>query len=185
MKTTLLPRSRLCYFGLAVALAACGSSGGGGGGGGGGGDDDDETPDAPKVAIVDAPAGIVGLGQKCNQANPCMGDTPVCLTFKEGSDGICSKTCVESASFMTDGMAIPGPFTPNPTTQNGACQAVFSGSVGAAVCGVPHSLMPNETLKPNKPYTVAFACGISCGAGDACPTGLTCNSAGGPKLCVP
>ncbi|MGE0548379.1 MAG: hypothetical protein AB7O24_02320 [Kofleriaceae bacterium] len=172
---------RLFGFAAVLALVSCGGSGGSG-------DDDDDTPDAA-VVLLDAPppkpAELTGLGQKCGMGLPeCPTNAPQCAGFTANAAvGICTAVCVESSSFMTDAMGMPGPFDPAPETGNGVCTAAFSGTIGTAGCGVPFNLMPNDNpIKPNTTYTVLFACGIACEPDNSCPGGLTCNA---QKLCVP
>ncbi len=166
---------------LFLSLAFTGLAGcGGDDGDDGGGQVDAPETDAPSVdAAIDA-APLMGLGQLCQpsmQGADCPQNAPGCLTFAAGATmGICTNICVQSATFMTNAQSQPGPLTPDPSTQNAVCTGIYTGSVGTAACSVPVNQQPAGALQPNTNYTVAVVCGIQCGAGNACPTGLTCNT---------
>jgi hypothetical protein len=185
MRSNRLVLSSILLF-VGFAVPACG-----------GGDDGDGTGtiDAPIDsagggidAAVDAAAGLMGLGQPCvvaMQGADCPTTANGCLSFAQGATmGICTKICVNSATFMTNAQSQPGPLTPDPATQNAMCTAIYTGTVGTAVCAVPVNRMPAGALGPNMTYTVAVTCGIQCGSGNACPSGLTCNAQLG-NLCTP
>jgi len=160
---------------FAVSMsAACGDDGGGGGGG---------NVDAPIVidAPPDAPPELTGLGKRCT---PSMGgadcpNTLGCLgpVGSTTNNGMCTTQCIMNATFMTDAQSVGGAITPNPSTQDAVCTAAYTGTIGTAACNSPFGLTPAHTmLMPNTTYTVQYACGITCGANNACPTGLTCNA---------
>ena len=165
-----------------LSLAACG--GGDDGGGGGGGDDAPDANDQVVVPDANEPVALMGLGQRCvpaMQNADCPATAPACLSAgAAATTGICSKVCVASSTFMTNGATppVPGAFNPDPTTQNGQCTAIFTGTAGTAACNTPANLTPaHNPLMANTTYTVLFACGIQCGAGNTCPGDLTCNTA--------
>ena len=84
-----------------------------------------------------------------------------------------------NTTFMTHGANLPvrGPFTPSPAAQDKMCTAIYSATVGTGACNTPVKFMPATPLQPNTNYTVLMVCGITCGAGNACAGGLTCNTA--------
>lgn len=169
-----------------VGLAACGGS-----------DDDDGsgTPiDAPMQQSIDAAVQIDGataaggLGQVCNQAMPCPTNASSCLFFSDpnapGAKGFCSLTCATQQMNMPNAQ---GQF-PRPATGDATCAAAFAaGQPGMPVCGVilsgtlappvPAGQQPN----PATTYTYDAACIVTCGAGNTCPTGLTCQQG----ACIP
>ena len=155
--------------------------------GGGGGDDGGNNPDAaPADAAPDAAPALTGLGQRCGQGLPaCPAGFNGCLVQNQGAVGICSKTCVASLMFTTNANNPPGIMTinPVPTSQNAACQAVYTGTVGTGTCEALLNIMPAPPLQPNTNYTAAAACVVKAGAGNACPQGLTFQMATG--WCVP
>ncbi|MEZ4398887.1 MAG: hypothetical protein R3B06_02650 [Kofleriaceae bacterium] len=169
-----------------AGLAACG----GDDGGGGGGIDAAVSIDAPNGTVdaaIDAPNSVPGLGMTCNpQANPsmCPAGAPICLTFN-GTTGFCSLVCASQQMNQPNAM---GQF-PRPPAGDPACQAAFSGAAGMPLCGV----ILSNTLQPPIPqggqpmagttYTYDAACAVVCGAGNTCPSNLTCDTARG--LCLP
>jgi hypothetical protein len=173
----------LAVVSMAVGLAACG-----GGDDGGSGEIDAPSIDAVGTGVdagPDAAAGLTGLGQLCVGAMggaDCPSTANGCLTFG-GAMGICTKACVASAMFTTNAQSQPGPLSPDPATQDAMCTAIYTGTVGTAACAIPANQMPSGALMPNTTYTVVVACGIRCGANNACPSGLTCNAQS--MLCTP
>ncbi len=163
-----------------LTLAGCGGSGDGGDDTGG---DDTADVDA-NTGMPDAmeSTALMGLGQRCVPAMmgaDCPASANGCLSAAGETTGICTKACVASATFMTNGATppVPGPLTPDPSAQNGMCTAIFTGDVGTASCNTPVNLMPaHNPLMANTTYTVLVACGITCGAGNACPGDLTCDT---------
>jgi hypothetical protein len=158
-------------------LFACG--GDDGGGGGGGMPDAKVFTDAP--AQMDAPpAMLMGLGQKCvpsMMGADCPSSANGCLSFASGAtSGICTKLCVASGTFMTDAMSQPTNVNPDPTTQNATCTAIYSGTTGSGACEAFVNIMPAPPLQANMNYTFAAACIVKCGAGNTCPSGLTCDT---------
>jgi hypothetical protein len=159
---------------LSAPLVACGEDDGGG----------DRAPvDAPKPvdAAVDAPAQLMGLGQKCvpsMQGADCPTSAPGCLSFgQNATSGICSKLCVQNGTFSTDSNANPTNMNPpDPTVNNSVCAAIYTGTVGSGVCNAYVNQMPPGNLQPNSNYTFQVACAVGCGANNACPTGYTCDT---------
>ncbi len=170
---------------VSLTLGACG---------GGGGDDDDGTAidssiDSPSAdAGIDGSTALTGLGQPCvaaMQGADCPANANGCLTFTANATmGVCTKVCVQSATFMTNAQNQPGPLTPDPAAQNAMCTAIYTGTVGTAVCAVPVNRTPTGALAPNTTYTVVVTCGIQCGTGNTCPGNLTCNTGLG-NICTP
>jgi len=168
----------LAVLALSLGLLACG----------GGDDDDDGDGSGTTDAAVDGAsspdaspdaATLTGLGQACvpaMQGADCPASAPGCLSSQGAATGFCTKLCVQTVTFMTDAQNQPGPFTPDPATQDAMCTAIFTGAVGTAECSVPVNITPALPLQPNTNYTASFACGIACGAGNACPGSLTCNT---------
>lgn len=166
-------------FALVLGFVACG------GGGGDDGDDDGTTIDAP-TSNIDAPGGNVdapaagALGQICNTTMTCPSSAMLCLRFSaSAANGYCSLVCAPGQMNMPNAQ---GQFPRPPTTTDAACVAQFSGTVGTPICGVvlSNTLQPpvpqGQQPNPQTTYTYDAACIITCGAGNACPTGLTCQS---------
>jgi hypothetical protein len=127
----------------------------------------------------DAPAGLVGLGQICGLGtDPCPSDTPRCLLTEGGTsfNGFCSKTCIDNGTFMTDADAKPQNVTPPLSSGDGACTAIYAGTIGTGACVATVDVMPALPLQPNTSYTFKAACVVKCAADGACPTGLACNA---------
>jgi hypothetical protein len=159
------------FVSMALALVACGDDGGSPG------------VDAPPMvdAGPDAPGPLMGLGQRCI---PSMGgadcpDPLGCLGNPASTmpDGMCTAVCAMNTMFMTDAQGAPGNPTPDPTAQNATCASMYTGGIGTAGCNSPFGLTPaHNPLMASTNYTVSWACGIQCGAGNTCPTGYTCTS---------
>lgn len=139
--------------------------------------------DAPRLvdAKVDAPvSGIHGLGQRCGTNLPDCAADQMCFPTADPNASYCTKICY-SGTFTTDSDA--GPITfPDSTPGDPACAAIYSaGPQGTPSCETPYNFVPSPPLGADTEYSVDFACAISCGAGDACPTGLHCDA----TICVP
>lgn len=168
--------SRLFVMSLFVgaALTACGDDGG------------TSTPDAPIVVIdaaPDAPAALTGVGQKCGTGLPaCPANASQCVGF-QGTTQWCTPLCLENGSGTTNAQGQLTATTPAPN--NGACTGAFTGTAGMAVCGVILAITPMDNpLVANKAYTgISLACVVACGASNACPTGMTCNTT--QMICLP
>jgi hypothetical protein len=180
------PRSWLLLTVCLFALVACA-------GGDSEGDDDgidasitvdagpaDAEPADARPPDPDPDAGQGGLGQICDQSTPCPADAPLCTVASSGSArGACTAVCAADFAFMTNG-------TGNPTTTPGAtstatCTAIFDGTAGTPACltFLLETFDPAVTgtaPAPSTAYTADVACAIRCGAGNACPTGLTCSN---------
>jgi hypothetical protein len=161
----------VCTAGL---VAACGS------------DSNTTKVDAPAVVVdapkaIDAPAALVGLGQKCNAQMPCTAPA-TCLSKQGDAFGFCSTECHHQSGFMTDAnkqiVATSVMITP---ADDAKCTATYTGTVGTAACFLPLNVTPAPPLAANTAYKFDAYCQINCGAGNTCPTGLTCNSG----ICVP
>ena len=173
MRTTRL--SLLSVLVASFALAACGGDDGGG----------VTLPDAPPVT-PDAPAALMGLGQRCGTGLPaCPAGFDGCLVQSMGAVGVCSKTCLASLQFTTNAMTPPGimTFNPAPTTGTGVCTPLYTGTIGSGSCEALLNITPAPPLQPNTTYTAAAACVVKAGAGHVCPNGLTFQMATG--WCVP
>jgi hypothetical protein len=155
-----------------IALVACGDDGGSSG------PDAKVFQDAP---TPDAPVGLTGLGKRCvvaMQGADCPMAAPGCLSFAAGATmGICTNVCQMNTTFTTNAQSVPGPLTPDPALQNGKCTAIYSATVGTAACDTPVNITPAPPFQPNTNYTTLMVCGITCGAGNTCAGGLTCNTA--------
>ncbi|MFN0246937.1 MAG: hypothetical protein ACKV2T_08505 [Kofleriaceae bacterium] len=71
--------------------------------------------------------------------------------------------------------------TITPAPNNATCQAAFSATVGTPVCALILGgyQPPHNPFMANMTYTMlTLECAIGCGAGNTCPTGLTCNMGG-------
>jgi hypothetical protein len=163
-----------------------------------GGDDDggNATPDAkvfmdaPKV-FMDAPPGqgLTGLGQKCDQANPCpamMDCISLGLGGGSASTSYCTPHCLDDATGMTNAMAQLATTTPAP--DNAKCTAAYSGgAVGMPACGVILAITPMDSpLVANKAYTmIDLGCVILCSTGMTCPAGTSAKTAGSNCFCFP
>jgi hypothetical protein len=159
-------------FAAAVALVACG------------GDDGGSTP---ADTMPDTPMAVMGIGKRCGMGGgQCDANAPICLSLMQGGPGFCSALCLDNGAGTTNAMAAfpQGSLTPAPNPQ--LCTAAFSAPAGMAVCGTVIETVPaHNPLMANTAYTgVDIACLIACGAGNACPTGLTCDTARG-NLCLP
>jgi hypothetical protein len=155
-------------------------------GGGGSG----KTPDAAVQvdAAIDAPASITGIGQPCvvaMQGADCPAGTDGCLSGGTATMGICTKLCVgptPPGTFKTDAQAaipIPpaaGAPAPDPATKNSVCSGAYTGTVGTSACDTFVNVMPAPPLVANTNYTFLAACTVTCGAGNTCPSPLTCNA---------
>lgn len=149
---------------LVSALVACGGS---------------DKPPPP-----DAPAALVGLGQPCALA---MGgadcpDQMGCLGFDGNpTTGMCSLLCVgpQGATMVVDGTGqptvTPAPGGAGPTM---TCTSAYTGGVGTAGCLAIVLWTPmDEPLQTGKTYTdVGVVCTIACGADNACPGTMRCNT---------
>ena len=160
------------FLSIILALGACGDDGGG------------TTVDAmPMIdAAPDAPAATVGLGQICGQGMPaCPTQAPACLTAMGDTVGFCSALCADNAMGMTDAQGDLPLANVTPAPNQGACTAAFSASVGTPACALILGgyQPPHNPMMANMPYTmIDLACAIACGAGNTCPTGLTCQMGG-------
>ncbi len=164
------------------ALLACGDDGGKGGGGG---------ADAPKAFLdapvpQDAPAGLTGLGQKCDPAMnnaDCPANAKTCIGLQGGTATYCTPDCLTNGTATTNAQGQITTTTPAPSTT--ACSGAFSGTVGGAACGVILAYTPMDaTLMPNKTYTgIQLGCVITCSAAGACPTGFTASGTGAQCIC--
>ncbi len=173
--------SFLISFVLGSALVACGGDDGPSGG--------VDAPPATVDAAPDAPAALMGLGQRCVPSMggaDCPGDLG-CLgpSTSTTNNGMCTTQCAMNVMFTTNAQGgvppqgMTGAETPNPAASNGTCTAAYTGGIGTAACNSPFGLTPAPSggmLAPNTTYTVQYACGINCGANNTCPTGLTCNT---------
>jgi len=68
-----------------------------------------------------------------------------------------------------------------PAPNQGACTAAFTASVGTPACALLlGGYQPADNpMMANKAYTmITIECAISCGTGNTCPTGLTCQMGG-------
>lgn len=154
-------------------VVACGDDGG------------SSAPDAKiflDASVDGPPAALTGLGQRCGMGLPaCPANAPGCVTFTQGATmGICTDSCVDAGTFMTNAQGQPGVPTPNPVMQDGMCTPIYTGSIGVAQCNTLVNIMPapqGGVFQPNTSYTFVAVCGIACGAGNTCPGGLTCNTA--------
>jgi len=150
--------------------------------------DDGNNPDAKQLdakVFMDAPAGVSGLGQKCGSGLPaCPTNAANCigLRFSNGTttNFYCTPFCDQNASAMTGSNGqfptTASGYTPPPDVS--ICAGAYSGSVGTPGCGVPTSWTPMDSPPiANKNYTgINLACFVVCGAGSACPAGLTCTN---------
>jgi hypothetical protein len=195
----------LFAFGL-IFLVAC--AGGDGGADDDGGDDDavdaaprpdaDEgdddgdgdgpadagTPDAEPEPDGGPVSGEGGLGQTCNQTTPCPADAPICtIASASATTGMCTALCAEDYAFTTDAAGnVPLP----PAGSNAACAAIFEGTAGTAACATFLTTSFQPPLTGPRPaastaYTADVMCGIRCGTGNACPSGLRCTN----QFCQP
>lgn len=169
------------FVSMIVTLAACGDDGGSSG-----------TPDAAIDAAPDAPAALMGLGQTCvvaMQGADCPSNAPGCLSYTQGATmGVCTNICVMDGTFMTDAdsMLVPASFNPNPTSRDSVCQGLYTGdAMGTPTCSALTARTPAGNLMPSTTYTFSMACEISCGAGNTCPAGLTCNTDPAILACTP
>jgi len=178
-------RSRLIFVSLSALSimflhAACGGDDGGGGGGG--------LPDASvkmdAAVQMDAPAAIMGLGQKCDQSTPCPQSAPTCVRVGTSTVGFCSLLCHADAQMKTDANGQISTQT-DTSADNPKCAAIFTASPGTGVCGMPVNVSPTPTNPPQKNTTFTYQahCVVQCGAGNSCPAGLTCNTQ--VMWCVP
>jgi hypothetical protein len=165
---------------FAGAVAACSSSSNSG---------SSATPDAG-AAVDGSTSGDGGASSVKALGQPCVvamsgADCPTteygCLSFgATATMGICSLKCVSAGAITTDAQGE----IPLTAAQEATCTGAFAGTVGTAACAVVLSTVPAENpLIANKMYTVDIACGIVCGTGNTCPSGLTCSTADG--LCEP
>jgi hypothetical protein len=165
---------------MVLALVGCGDDGG-------------STVDAgPSDASVDASSALTGLGQRCvvaMQGADCPTNAPGCLSYVQGAAmGVCTNICVMDGTFMTNAQSQPDPasFMPNPTTRDSVCQGIYTGDAsGVPSCSALTARTPTGALGPNMTYTFSLACEISCGAGNTCPGGLTCNTDPNIMACTP
>lgn len=169
------------FVSMFLAVAACGDDGGSAGVDGGGVD-----------AAPDGPAALTGLGQKCvvaMQGADCPQTAPGCLSYVQGATmGVCTNICVKDGTFMTNNATPVGiaSFNPDPSTKNGDCAALYTGgSSGVPTCSALTARTPTGALVANTTYTFSMACEISCGAGNTCPAGLTCNTDPAIQACTP
>jgi hypothetical protein len=138
------------------------------------GDDDSSDPPPP----VENPA-AVGIGQVCDEANPCPEEAPLCLVFSQtATQGMCTASCGETP-IPEGGQAQP----PDPNLDM-VCPT-YSGS-GTSICGLGLGGEPGAT-------TQEWACAVLCGTYDTgmgsvelgeCPGGLTCGK-DQANLCSP
>jgi len=150
----------------------------------GGDDGDGGTVDAPVIVVdapmIDAPPMLTGLGQRCSQTEACPTSAPNCLSTAGATVGFCSQVCLTggSATSSATGTLPLAMITPAPN--NAPCTAAFSATVGTPVCALRTAIVPNDNpLVANKAYTgIELHCAIGCGAGNTCPTGLTCTGGG-------
>jgi hypothetical protein len=169
---------------VVVVLAACGGS-------------SSKNPDAAthdSKTFQDAPAGtLVGLGQKCTTPSQCPANAPDCvgiaLSGGTASTQWCTPHCDDAAAAKTDASGnfpnSAGGYTPAPDPSK--CGAAYTGgTVGQPACGLLLGWTPMDNPpKPNKNYTgISIGCVVACGTGNACPTGMTCNTSAG-NLCLP
>ncbi len=150
----------------------------------GGDDGDGGTPDAPPIVVdapmIDAPAMLMGLGQRCSASMPCPTSAPNCLSTAGATVGFCSQVCVTGGSATSSATGTLPLASITPAPNNAACTAAFSGTVGTAICALRTAITPNDNpLVANKAYTgIELHCAIACGTGNTCPTGLTCSMGG-------
>ncbi len=170
----------LASLSCVVLAAACGDDGGSSDADG----DITVTPDSPTVAIdaapaIDAPAALMGLGQRCipTMMNAdCPTNAPVCAGLANGNgQAYCTPTCLTGGTATTTAQGQITSTTPAPNPA--ACTGAFSGSTGGATCGILLAYNPTGALTPNTAYTdIVLGCVVTCTAG-ACPGGMTCNTA--------
>jgi hypothetical protein len=132
--------------------------------------------------------GISGLGQHCGSGFPaCPANAPDCIAVAIGSaasPSYCTPHCLDGGSGTTNNQGQLTATTPPP--DNTKCSAAYTGgSVGTPACGLLLSYMPMDVpLKKNMTYTsIVLGCVVACGAGNTCPTGMTCNATA--KFCFP
>jgi hypothetical protein len=192
---------------LVSGAAACGGDDGGDGGSDNNNDDTADNTDDITVddtsdntdntdgTLPDAPTGgLTGLGQACvvaMQGADCPSTTDGCLSYTQGATmGICTKICIPNGTFSTDAQSAPTNVQPADFDAAGGatCTGAYTGTVGTAICDAIVNVMPAPPLQPNTNYTFLAACSIECGAGNTCPSGLTCvpgQTAELPSICQP
>jgi hypothetical protein len=154
------------------------------------GDDDgdgDGPPDAgaPDATPDAAPEPAGSLGQACDQARPCPDSAPLCtLATADATVGMCTTICAQAFAFRTN--AAGNPTTLPPASASTVCTDIFDGTAGTASCAtfLTTSFAPPITgsrPSPNTDYTADVMCGIRCGTGSACPSGLRCSN----QFCQP
>ena len=142
------------------------------------GDEDPGDDDPPPPPPPENPA-AVGIGQVCDDANPCPENAPLCLVFSQGAtQGVCTASCGETP-IPPGGQAEP------PDPQLDQTCPTYSGS-GTPLCALGLQGEPGAT-------TQEWACAILCGTYNSpqgaielgeCPGGLTCGAAQA-NLCSP
>lgn len=177
--------ARLSVLSILVVsmFAACGGDDGGGGGG----------VDAPKVIdapMIDAPAALMGLGQRCVPSMggaDCPTTVPVCLSMGAGAAvGFCSALCVDGGAGMTDAMGALQLTAITPAPNTAACTSAYmGGAMGTPACNALLATTPaHNPLMASTNYTaIRIACIVRCGTGNTCPTGLSCNTTA--MACLP
>ena len=167
-------------FAMTTGLVACSGDDGG-----------ISTVDAARIdAGMDA-LNLTGVGQLCNDNSPCPQNAPICLTFSDtATNGYCTPLCQDDhmATTNAQGMFPQGSLTlPAAATQ--MCVDAFSGSTGSPRCGLAIDVQPAiaGAPAPNTTYTIDYACGIVCGTGNTCPTGLVADTTVvmNACLCIP
>ncbi len=146
----------------------------------GGGDGDGDTPDATPVTID---AGADAMPSGSSLANTCTGSadgtsTDCAAPFAacvaaDGAPGWCTAGCAQAVAITSNGTG--GLPLPQDATFHAPCKADYT-KVGTPVCGIIVAVVPDETIMPNKEYSVSLACGVQCEqTTNACPTGLVCD----------
>ena len=111
------------------------------------------------------------------------------LSYTQGATmGICTNLCVMDGTFMTNAQSQvdPASFNPNPTTRDSVCAGLYTGDAsGVPSCSALTARTPAGALMASTTYTFSMACEISCGAGNTCPGGLTCNTDPNIMACTP
>lgn len=168
MTKTLASFAAVSLFISSVLMTACG-----------GGSDAkvDAAIDAKPIdaLVVDAPAALVGLGQKCVKSADCPTTTPGCLIKPGAAFGFCSAICHMNAMFMTDAASMISGGT-DVSLDDPKCVALFTGgTAGVPKCNQFVNRTPSGALMPNTTYTVQAVCNVACTATNTCPSGMTCN----------
>jgi len=127
------------------------------------------------AVVADAPAPLVGLGQRCVTSQDCPASTPGCLIKPGAAAGFCSAICHMNAMFMTDANSMIAGGT-DVSLDDPKCLALFTGGVtGVPKCNQFVNRTPSGALMPNTTYTVQAVCNVACTTANTCPSGMTCN----------